>query len=157
MLRSLNLFLGLGASPLLHQWKPRWIPAPFPEVVRLPEPRGIARLQLFVPELCSRTSVGFRAFRMSAARPESSADGEGTTAPAVAARPAHTPRIKFCQSCGGPAKQIVPDGDDKQRAVCTICGKIHYENPKMVVGCIVEHNDKVLLCKRKIEPSYGLW
>lgn len=43
------------------------------------------------------------------------------------------------------------------RAICTVCGKITYQNPKMVVGCLIEQDNKVLLCKRKIQPSYGLW
>lgn len=42
------------------------------------------------------------------------------------------PRIRFCQSCGGTTKQVIPDGEEKLRAVCSVCGKIHYENPKMV-------------------------
>lgn len=48
-------------------------------------------------------------------------------------------------------------GEEKPRAICTACGRVHYQNPKMVVGCLVVHEDKVLLCKRSIEPSYGLW
>ncbi|KAD4888741.1 hypothetical protein E3N88_20814 [Mikania micrantha] len=69
----------------------------------------------------------------------------------------NTRKINFCQLCGGPTKYEKPDGDEKERAICTICGKISYENPKMVVGCLIEHDNKVLLCKRKIQPSYGLW
>lgn len=84
MLRSLHHFLEVGASPLLHQWKPRRIPTPFPAVAHAPEARGVSQLQLLIPELCSRPGVGFRAFRMSAARPESSTDGEGATSPDVA-------------------------------------------------------------------------
>ncbi|KAK4392409.1 Nudix hydrolase 23, chloroplastic [Sesamum angolense] len=45
----------------------------------------------------------------------------------------------------------------KRQAICTHCEKITYENPKMVVGCLIEHENKILLCKRKIQPSYGLW
>lgn len=41
--------------------------------------------------------------------------------------------------------------------MCTACGAIHYENPRLVVGCIVEHADGLLLCKRAIEPRKGLW
>ncbi|XP_042484255.1 nudix hydrolase 23, chloroplastic-like [Macadamia integrifolia] len=66
-------------------------------------------------------------------------------------------KIKFCQWCGGSTKHAVPDGDERERAICTICGKVAYQNPKMVVGCLVEHDDKVLLCKRNIPPSLGLW
>ncbi|KAF9587661.1 hypothetical protein IFM89_004493 [Coptis chinensis] len=65
--------------------------------------------------------------------------------------------ISFCQWCGATTKQDIPDGDDKPRAICTSCGKVTYQNPKMVTGCLVEHDGKVLLCKRKIPPSYGLW
>uniref|UniRef100_A0A1D1ZGG3 Nudix hydrolase 23, chloroplastic n=1 Tax=Anthurium amnicola TaxID=1678845 RepID=A0A1D1ZGG3_9ARAE len=157
MLRSLHLFLGLGAFPLLHQWKPRGIAASFPRPACRSKSRGVFQLQLLVPLTCSRRGAGFRALRMSAGGPESSPDAEGPTSPVASALSVRKPRISFCQSCGGPTKQIVPDGEEKLRAVCTLCGRIHYENPKMVVGCLVEHNDKVLLCKRKIQPSYGLW
>lgn len=54
-------------------------------------------------------------------------------------------------------EQRIPEGEHEMRAVCSKCGSIHYQNPKMVVGCLVEHEGKVLLCKRSIEPSYGLW
>ena len=32
-----------------------------------------------------------------------------------------------------------------------------YQNPKLVVGAIVEHEGKVLLCRRGIEPQRGKW
>lgn len=51
----------------------------------------------------------------------------------------------------------MPDGDTRQRLVCTSCGYIHYENPKMVCGVLAIHQDKILLCRRAIEPRYGLW
>lgn len=54
-------------------------------------------------------------------------------------------------------QQRIPEGEHELRAVCSKCGSIHYQNPKMVVGCLVEHENKVLLCRRNIEPSYGLW
>ncbi|KAL6540444.1 Nudix hydrolase 23, chloroplastic [Orobanche minor] len=68
-----------------------------------------------------------------------------------------TKKINFCQWCGGSTKHEIPDGEEKARAICTRCGKITYENPKMVVGCLIDHENKILLCKRKIQPSYGLW
>ncbi|KAL5206332.1 hypothetical protein ABZP36_034541 [Zizania latifolia] len=75
------------------------------------------------------------------------------------ARHAEVPmsKIRFCSACGSPTKLAIPDGDEKMRAICSSCGRVHYENPKMVVGCLVEHDNKVLLCRRKIEPAYGLW
>jgi len=65
--------------------------------------------------------------------------------------------IRFCQSCGQPVAQIIPEGDNRLRAVCESCQHIHYENPKNVVGCLLEWHGKVLLCKRSIEPRSGLW
>jgi ADP-ribose pyrophosphatase YjhB (NUDIX family) len=41
--------------------------------------------------------------------------------------------------------------------VCDGCQTIHYENPKIVVGCIPELEDKILLCRRAIEPRVGMW
>ncbi len=65
--------------------------------------------------------------------------------------------IKFCNSCGAPVTYRIPDGDTLPRAVCDRCGTIQYENPKVVVGCVPVHGDRILLCKRAIEPRYGMW
>ncbi|MCA1979181.1 MAG: NUDIX hydrolase [Thiobacillus sp.] len=65
--------------------------------------------------------------------------------------------MNFCSECGSAVVLRVPDGDHLPRHVCPDCGTIHYQNPKMVVGCIPEWEDKVLLCRRAIEPRYGLW
>lgn len=51
----------------------------------------------------------------------------------------------------------MPDGDLIERSVCNACELIHYQNPKILVGTIVECNDKVLLCKRATEPRLGFW
>ena len=51
----------------------------------------------------------------------------------------------------------IPDGDTLLRFVCECCYTIHYENPKIVVGCLPEWKDRILLCKRAIEPRSGLW
>ncbi len=66
--------------------------------------------------------------------------------------------MRFCPSCGAPATYRVPEGDDRKRACCTSCEEIHYENPKVVVGTLPLFADgRILLCKRAIEPRYGLW
>ena len=66
--------------------------------------------------------------------------------------------IKHCKNCGTAVVYRVPDdGDTKQRAVCPACHTIHYENPLNVVGTIPVLGDKVLLCKRNIEPRWGKW
>ncbi len=65
--------------------------------------------------------------------------------------------MKFCSSCGATVELRVPHDDSRPRHICTVCGIIHYQNPKMVIGSIPEWEDKVLLCRRAIEPRYGLW
>ena len=51
----------------------------------------------------------------------------------------------------------VPADDNRDRAVCTVCHTIHYENPLNVVGTVPVWGEQVLLCRRNIEPRYGLW
>jgi ADP-ribose pyrophosphatase YjhB (NUDIX family) len=65
--------------------------------------------------------------------------------------------IKFCMTCGSPIHMKIPPDDDHTRAVCTICGQVHYTNPTMVVGTVPEWEGKILLCKRNIEPQKGKW
>ena len=66
--------------------------------------------------------------------------------------------IKHCKSCGAVVHYRVPDdGDVKERAVCSLCSTIHYENPLNVVGTVPYLDERVLLCKRNIEPRRGKW
>jgi ADP-ribose pyrophosphatase YjhB (NUDIX family) len=66
--------------------------------------------------------------------------------------------IKHCRQCGTAVIYRLPDdGDTKERAVCTACTTVHYENPLNVVGTVPHWGDKVLLCKRNIEPRWGKW
>jgi ADP-ribose pyrophosphatase YjhB (NUDIX family) len=65
--------------------------------------------------------------------------------------------IQHCRACGGAVRYQVPPDDNRERAVCTDCGTIHYENPLNVVGTVPFWDDQVLLCKRNIEPRRGLW
>ena len=65
--------------------------------------------------------------------------------------------IKHCKVCGGVAVYTVPADDNRERATCTVCATIHYENPINVVGTVPAWEDQVLLCRRNIEPRYGLW
>lgn len=66
--------------------------------------------------------------------------------------------IKHCRNCGAAVVYRVPDdGDTKERAVCPACHTIHYENPLNVVGTVPVLGDRVLLCKRNIEPRWGKW
>ena len=65
--------------------------------------------------------------------------------------------MKFCSECGKPVIHRVPEGDNLPRHICEHCDVIHYQNPKLVVGCLPVWNEQVLLCKRAIEPRRGLW
>ena len=65
--------------------------------------------------------------------------------------------MKFCSNCGASVELRVPAGDNLPRHVCPACETIHYQNPKMVIGCIAEWEDRILLCRRAIEPRLGLW
>jgi ADP-ribose pyrophosphatase YjhB (NUDIX family) len=67
------------------------------------------------------------------------------------------PPINFCSQCGKEVEQKIPQGETLLRAVCPACKTIHYQNPKIVAGCIPERDGKILLCRRAIEPRLGLW
>ena len=66
-------------------------------------------------------------------------------------------RILHCRRCGTRVEYRVPADDNRERAVCPACGEIHYENPINVVGTVPVWGDQVLLCRRNIEPRFGLW
>lgn len=65
--------------------------------------------------------------------------------------------MKFCSICGQAVQVRVPAGDQLPRAVCGSCGAVHYQNPKVVVGCVPEWQGRILLCRRAIEPRRGYW
>lgn len=65
--------------------------------------------------------------------------------------------MNFCSDCGAPVTLLTPEDDSRPRHICTACGIVHYQNPKMVIGSLPVWEDKVLLCRRAIEPRYGLW
>lgn len=65
--------------------------------------------------------------------------------------------MNFCSQCGGAVSLLIPKGDNLPRHVCQCCGTIHYLNPKLVIGCVAEWEDRILLCRRSIAPRYGLW
>lgn len=53
--------------------------------------------------------------------------------------------------------RTIPEGDNRERLVCSDCGHIAYENPKVVVGSVVVGDGRVLLCRRAIHPRRGFW
>jgi len=65
--------------------------------------------------------------------------------------------MKYCHHCASPVQLRVPEGDDKPRHICEDCDTVFYQNPNNVVGTLPVFEDRVLLCRRAIEPRLGLW
>jgi ADP-ribose pyrophosphatase len=65
--------------------------------------------------------------------------------------------MNYCSNCGASLTRKIPSGDNRTRFVCEACHMVHYQNPKIIAGCIPEWKGTVLLCRRAIEPRYGLW
>ena len=65
--------------------------------------------------------------------------------------------MNYCSDCGASLRRGIPEGDDRPRHICDACGAIHYQNPKIIAGCLPVWRDRILLCKRAIEPRLGYW
>jgi ADP-ribose pyrophosphatase YjhB (NUDIX family) len=65
--------------------------------------------------------------------------------------------MKYCSNCGNAVELRIPTGDDRNRFVCARCETIHYQNPRLVVGCLPVHGERILLCRRAIEPRKHFW
>lgn len=67
-------------------------------------------------------------------------------------------RVRFCSNCGSDnIIEEVPEGDNRERVICADCRFIHYSNPRIVAGCLPLWQNRVLLCRRDIEPRRGFW
>jgi ADP-ribose pyrophosphatase YjhB (NUDIX family) len=65
--------------------------------------------------------------------------------------------MNYCSHCGSPVTQSIPAGDNRVRFVCSRCHLVHYQNPRIVAGCLPVWGEKILLCRRAIEPRRGYW
>ncbi|SFH87113.1 ADP-ribose pyrophosphatase YjhB, NUDIX family [Pseudomonas guineae] len=65
--------------------------------------------------------------------------------------------MKFCSNCGGPISYHIPQGDNRLRHVCAQCQMVHYQNPRIIAGCLPIWGEQILLCRRAIEPRRGYW
>ncbi len=96
---------------------------------------------------------------------QSTGDGQRTPAPefprsAPLAGAALAPSVRHCRQCGHPVQFVVPPEDNRLRAVCPGCSTVHYDNPLNVVGTLCTggpRDERVLLCRRAIEPRRGHW
>jgi len=57
----------------------------------------------------------------------------------------------------GPSVRSIPEGDNRERVICAECGYILYDNPKIVVGSVARWGERILLCRRSINPRHGYW
>lgn len=65
--------------------------------------------------------------------------------------------MNYCSACGADIVEKIPEDDNRLRHVCVSCELIHYQNPKIIAGCLPVYDDRILLCKRAIEPREGYW
>ena len=65
--------------------------------------------------------------------------------------------MKYCSHCGTEVIRQIPAGDNRERSVCPACRTIHYVNPRIIVGCLAQWQDALVLCRRAIEPRLGYW
>jgi ADP-ribose pyrophosphatase YjhB (NUDIX family) len=65
--------------------------------------------------------------------------------------------MKFCSECGAAVVLRWIDEDERERYVCLSCGSVHYQNPRVIVSCIVSVGQKILMCRRSQEPGKGQW
>lgn len=91
--------------------------------------------------------------QLRATLPREITDTPGSNAPWIIIKA----DMNFCSDCGSPIIIEIPSGDNVPRHVCSACQMIHYRNPLIVVGCIPRWEDKILLCRRAIEPRKGYW
>ena len=57
----------------------------------------------------------------------------------------------------GPSVRSIPEGDNRERMICADCGYVLYDNPKIVVGSVARWGERILLCRRSIDPRHGYW
>ena len=65
--------------------------------------------------------------------------------------------MKYCSACGAAVSRQWVDLDRRERDVCLSCNTIHYQNPRIIVSCIVVFEDRLLMCRRSQEPARGEW
>lgn len=65
--------------------------------------------------------------------------------------------MKFCSQCGANVSLRIPSGDNRPRYVCDSCQTVHYQNPRIIAGCLPVWEGRILLCRRAIAPRQGFW
>lgn len=63
--------------------------------------------------------------------------------------------VNFCITCGQRLEER--DTLGRLRPVCPDCGYIHFDDPKVAVGVLLEEDEKILLVRRTNVPGRGKW
>lgn len=63
----------------------------------------------------------------------------------------------FCPACGNRLETRYVEEEERERPVCTACGRIHYRNPVVVAGLLPVVDGRIWMLRRAIEPRYGFW
>ncbi len=64
-------------------------------------------------------------------------------------------QVKYCIRCGDAVELRASYG--QVRPLCPSCGWIHFADPKVAVGVLVEDEGKILLVQRSFDPHKGKW
>ncbi|XP_052173183.1 nudix hydrolase 23, chloroplastic isoform X2 [Diospyros lotus] len=164
MLKAIQM-LGSSSGIVSHRLKPHGnCGLSLVSVSSKPSPSSPTRppmaTSLMMPDFSLLKRRNFIPARMSCTRSESNPDAASSSASSSSSSPVRfqstgtTRKINFCQSCGGPMKHEIPDGEEKLRAICTLCGKIAYENPKMDSSSWL-HGDWRVCCRRSNQRNMG--
>ena len=65
--------------------------------------------------------------------------------------------MKYCSECGGKVAFRDSVLGAMPRFVCAACGSIFHQSPRLAAGCLAEWKGKVLLCRRAVQPEWGMW
>ncbi len=66
-------------------------------------------------------------------------------------------RFRYCPQCATPLEPRRGKPGEPERLACPACDFVHYPDPKLAAGCIVELPEGIVLARRGIEPGYGAW
>ncbi|XP_028787737.1 nudix hydrolase 23, chloroplastic isoform X3 [Neltuma alba] len=153
MLKAIQI-LGCSSSLVTQRWKPfssQGLPSiaisfkPFSSFYAVSFLKALPTMDSSLLPKDSTPMSQSRSIHASSARSDSNPDGTSSSppSPSLAVQSSGVRNIKFCQWCGGPTKHDIPEGEERLRAICTICGKIIYQNPKMDASCGVFGNWRV--------------
>src|SRR5580698_11165248 len=86
-----------------------------------------------------------------------SLDGQAQEEERVRQRSHDSELDRFCGRCGAPTELAIPPHDDIERAVCSGCGFIRYQGPRLLVLAVIFAENRMLMMRRGCAPYPGSW